>query len=170
MNKPKHSSTFTQISKDDRVLSASDTAAEFNPYFGSVFTKTNPLSPHLTCDTLNCVMDDISIILRNSSVRYRSLRSKFGATPWWYFSQVIEEDKTIVRTISAALLQQSIDKTNVPNAWKLARVIPIFTSCDPSELINYRPISFTRMPCKLLEHIISLTFIKYLMQQNYCFS
>ena len=38
--------------------------------------------------------------------------------------------------------------------WKTANVVPVYYKGPVSEAENYRPISLTCIPCKLLEHIV----------------
>ena len=42
----------------------------------------------------------------------------------------------------------------VPDEWRLATVIPVFKKSCPSSPNNYRPISLTCVPCKIMESII----------------
>ena len=49
---------------------------------------------------------------------------------------------------------QSIDSGDIPKEWTLANISPLFRKGDISLACKYRPVSFTCVPCKLLEHII----------------
>jgi len=42
----------------------------------------------------------------------------------------------------------------LPGAWKIANITPIYKKDEKEKPCNYRPISLTSIPCKLLEHII----------------
>ena len=56
----------------------------------------------------------------------------------------------------AHLFQQSIDTGESPKEWSLANICPLFKKSDRSLACNYRPVSLTCVPCKLLEHIVLL--------------
>ena len=45
-------------------------------------------------------------------------------------------------------------KSTLPNQWRMANVVPIFKKGLKSKPNNYRPVSLTSIPCKMIEHII----------------
>ena len=48
----------------------------------------------------------------------------------------------------------SLRTGKLPDEWKLAHVTPIHKSGSEDLPNNYRPISLTSIPCKMLEHIV----------------
>ena len=52
------------------------------------------------------------------------------------------------------IFQLSIDTGKLPLPWKSAIVTPIHKKGPKDEPSNYRPISLTSIPCKMLEHIV----------------
>ena len=52
------------------------------------------------------------------------------------------------------IFQSSLDTGDLPTVWKTANVAPIYKKGPVSEPANYRPVSLTCIPCKLLEHIV----------------
>ena len=56
--------------------------------------------------------------------------------------------------VFAHLFQQSIDTGEIPKEWSLANICPLYKKGDRSLARNYRPVSLTCIPCKLLEHIV----------------
>ena len=61
--------------------------------------------------------------------------------------------------VFAHLFQQSIDTGEIPKEWSLANICPLFSKSDRSIACNYRPVSLTCVPCKLLEHIVRSNII-----------
>ena len=60
------------------------------------------------------------------------------------------------------IFNNSFMSSSVPDEWRLATVIPVFKKGCPSSPNNYRPISLTCIPCKIMESIIKdhkLTFL-----------
>ena len=55
----------------------------------------------------------------------------------------------------ANLFQQSLDQGYLPSDWKSANICPLYKKGDRGVPSNYRPVSITSIPCKLLEHIVA---------------
>lgn len=72
-------------------------------------------------------------------------------------------------TILSHIFQQSLSTGELPNDWKVGKIMPIFKSGDKSDANNYRPISLTSVPCKLLEHIIFTNVVHHLECNNFFF-
>ena len=52
------------------------------------------------------------------------------------------------------IVLSAIDTGEIPKEWSLANSCPLFNKSDRSLACNYRPVSLTCVPCKLLEHIV----------------
>jgi hypothetical protein len=50
----------------------------------------------------------------------------------------------------AKIYRQSLDSGNVPQDWEKAKDVPIFKKGTKSDPGNYRPVSLTSVPCKIL--------------------
>ncbi|XP_071476520.1 uncharacterized protein [Diadema antillarum] len=51
---------------------------------------------------------------------------------------------------------------DVPEDWKKAAVVPIFKKGERCKAVNYRPVSFTSIVCKTLEHIVCSNILDHL--------
>ena len=47
-----------------------------------------------------------------------------------------------------------LTRVNFPKTWSLANICPLYKKGDRALACNYRPVSLTCVPCKLLEHIV----------------
>ena len=54
----------------------------------------------------------------------------------------------------------------IPKEWKLANISPLFKKGDRSLACNYRPLSLTCVPCKLLEHIVCSNIMAHLNEHK----
>ena len=76
--------------------------------------------------------------------------------------RVLKELATELGPVFAHLFQQSIDTGEIPKEWSLANICPLFKKSDRSLACNYRPVSLTCVPCKLLEHIVCSNIMAHL--------
>ena len=59
--------------------------------------------------------------------------------------------------------------TPFPRDWKTAIVVPIFKKGAREDPANYRPVSLTSVPCKIMESLIKDKLTEYL-EMNYTIS
>ena len=64
------------------------------------------------------------------------------------------------------IINKSLDTGIIPDDLKIAKVIPIYKSSDPSLLKNYRPISLLPAFSKLLEKIMYDKLMSFLVSKN----
>ena len=69
--------------------------------------------------------------------------------------RVLRELHKEVAPILTAIYRSSLQTGVVPDDWKEALVAPVFKKGEQYDPINYRPISLTSIPYKILEHITS---------------
>ena len=60
------------------------------------------------------------------------------------------------------IYRTSLDRGEIPRDWKDAGVTPIFKKGKRYEAKNYRPVSLTSIPCKILESIIKEEIVLHL--------
>ena len=66
------------------------------------------------------------------------------------------------------MINESLKSGVFPSELKLARVVPIFKSGDPSFLTNYRPISVLSFFSKVFEKIVCNLVFDFLVIMKYC--
>ena len=71
----------------------------------------------------------------------------------WHFMWGADRSSRRNCPISAIYIQ-SLTTGEVPGDWKCANVTPVLKKGSKKEACNYRPVSLTSVPCKILEHII----------------
>ena len=60
----------------------------------------------------------------------------------------------------------SLSTAEIPDDWRMANITPLYKKGNKSDPSNYRPVSLTSIPCKLLEHIIKSSVYRHLEQHN----
>lgn len=62
---------------------------------------------------------------------------------------------------------QSIQTSTLPLDWKVGKVVPLHKSGNTQSPLNYRPISLTSVPCKILEHVIYSNLVSFLESNSF---
>ena len=60
------------------------------------------------------------------------------------------------------LYQKSLTEGKLPREWKFAKITPIYKKGGKRKPENYRPVSLTSQPCKILERIIRSNITEHL--------
>ena len=76
--------------------------------------------------------------------------------------RVLKELATELGPVFAHLFQKSLDTGEIPKEWPLANICPLYKKGDRALACNYRPVSLTCVPCKLLEHIVCSNIMAHL--------
>lgn len=69
--------------------------------------------------------------------------------------------------ILQCLFSQSYNSGTLPKDWKMGKIVPLHKSGDANNLSNYRPITLTSVPSKIMEHVIFSHLVEFL-EEN-CF-
>jgi hypothetical protein len=65
------------------------------------------------------------------------------------------------------LLNASLKAGSIPRTWSQAIVCPIYKGGDRHQASNYRPISLTSIPCKILEKLVKRNILTQLSSVNF---
>ena len=68
--------------------------------------------------------------------------------------------------VLSAIFTSSYSSGKIPDAWRLAQISPIFKKGSRSAPGNYRPISLTSIPCKLMERMVRDAMMDHLYSNN----
>ena len=60
----------------------------------------------------------------------------------------------------------SLEEGTIPQAWKIANIIPIYKKGLHSNPLNYRPVSLTSVCSKTMERLIAKELMNYLEINN----
>ena len=140
-------------------------AEEFNGQFTDVFTKTVHNQVPLL-DRSAPFMDEIVVTKEGVTKLLKGLNPSKALGPDELHPRVLKELAKELGPVFAHLFQQSINTGEIPREWSLANICPLFQKGDRSLACNYRPVSLTCIPCKLLEHIVCSNIMGHLDQYN----
>ena len=92
-------------------------------------------------------MDDIVVRKEGVTKLLEGLNTSKALGPDELHPRVLKQLVTELSTVIAYLLQQSINKSEIPKEWSLANICPLFKKGDRSLACNYRLVSLTCIPC-----------------------
>ena len=107
-------------------------------------------------------MNDIVISKDGVIKLLKGLNPSEALGPGELHPRVLKELATELGPVFAHLFHQSMDTGEIPKEWSLANICPLFKKSDRSLACNYRPVSLTCVPCKLLEHIVCSNIMAHL--------
>ena len=73
--------------------------------------------------------------------------------------KLLKEAASMLKYPLCRLFNLALTLSTFPSEWKYANVIPVFKKDFPSNLKNYRPISFISILAKVMERLVYAIFI-----------
>ncbi|KAK2166213.1 hypothetical protein NP493_1331g00010 [Ridgeia piscesae] len=134
--------------------------------FQSVFTRDGGSAPPHLDPPQHPIISDININTAGVCKLLKAINPHKACGPDQIPNVIL---KNCADTLSPALrdiFQRSLDTAVLPSDWRTANVSAVFKKGDKHLPENYRPISLTSVPCKILEHIIYRHLMTYLEEHN----
>lgn len=142
----------------------------FNNYFSSVFTQEDHSTTPPLVDADYQYMSPIEISVSGIAALINNLKISTSAGIDDINTKILKSTVIHSSNILFHIFRQSLSTGEIPRDWKIGKIIPIFKSGDKTNAQNYRPISLTSVPCKILEHIIVSAVAQHLDSNNFFFS
>ena len=140
-------------------------AEVLNEYYQSVFTKENNQSiPPVNNQNLN--MPDINFTTNGILKLLSKLNPQKANGPDKIPIRFLKDYADDISKFLKNILQNSYNTGDLPQDWLTSDVIPVFKKVKQNLASNYRPVSLTAIPCKLMEHIIYTHIIPHCDSQN----
>ena len=131
-----------------------DKAEILNRQFTSVFTPEEPDCETTVSGPSYPPLKDLVINVKGVEKLLTTIQPNKAAGPDQIPCRILKELAPELAPVLTAIFTQSLQTGQIPSKWSTANVSPVFKkgqTCLPG---NYRPISLTCVPCKLMEHII----------------
>lgn len=145
------------LKKDGKLVSDNKTMANtLNSFFGSVFSDTDPTAIQVSIDQqiFGDPVSGVNISERDILKKINNLKSNSAAGPDNISAKFLQTFSSQVSVPLRLIFNKSLQTGEVPADWKCGNITPIFKKGPKSNPGNYRPVSLTSIPCKLLESII----------------
>ena len=140
----------------------------FNQYFHSVFTTENELMPSPPSVFEDPTLEDV--VISPAAVREKLLKLKVdrpdGLRPDGLHTRVLRETAVAIAEPWAQLFRSSVDSGNLLSDWREYEIVPIFKKGSKQCPANYRPVTLTAVPCKILEASVRDQLTEHLTRTN----
>ncbi|XP_061469435.1 uncharacterized protein LOC133378834 isoform X1 [Rhineura floridana] len=151
------------------VLKNDETAEKLNEFFASVFTVEDigqiP-EPELTFAGRDSEELRQIVVTREEVLGLiDNIKTDKSLGPDDIHLRVLKELKGEIADLLTKICNLSLGSSSVPEDWKVANVTPIFKRGSRGDPGNYRPVSLTSVPGKLVESIIKARLTKHIEEQ-----
>jgi hypothetical protein len=156
------------ITKDKRVLTEEkDMAEELNKFFSSVFTREDLTNiPEPEKEQVQSRMKEIRVSKGEIKKKIQKLRKEAAAGPDGIKPRLLQQLEDSILLPLEMLFNRSLETGEIPQEWRTAKVTPIFKKGAKGDPGNYRPVSLTSVPCKILESIVKDRIMDHLMENK----
>jgi hypothetical protein len=141
-------------------------AETLSKQFKSVFTQedTNelpnkPPSPHPDVPPLLITSQGVAALLSK-------IKPHKATGPDDIPGRILKECSEEIAPALTFIFQQTLDTGDIPDDWRTANIVPVFKKGSRAKPANYRPVSLTSIPCKIIEHILVSHIMDHLDQHD----
>jgi Reverse transcriptase (RNA-dependent DNA polymerase) len=131
-----------------------EVAEALNKFFASVFTKEDRTRMPTKIPETDNMLNTVEITEEKVKKKIKNLRADSAAGPDGLHPKLLKETCNEIAYPLCIIFRRSLNENEIPTDWKRATVTPIYKSGTRTDPGNYRPVSLTSVPCKLLESII----------------
>ena len=133
----------------------------FADAFISVYIADPPSNPSQHQST-HAVMDEFTLSFDELLRKLLELDPSSSAGPDGIHPRLMKECAQVLVSPLCQVLRKSLDEGLLPEEWKVSRVVPIFKGGSKAVALNYRPVSLTSTPCKIMERLLVDHIVDYL--------
>ena len=144
------------------VSDGKDMANALNNFFSSVFTKEHPGPvPQAERIQSESVLTDVKFSCETVKKKLAALRN--GASgPDGITPKFLKEYANELAPALTMIFNKSMCEGLVPEDWRVANVTPIFKKGSKGDPGNYRPVSLTSVPCRVMEACLRDIIVEHL--------
>ena len=134
--------------------------------FSSVFTCEPKGDVPQLAQRTEAHIKDLKVTAERVKIELVKLNANKSCGPDEIHPRMLKELSDQIAVPLAFLLNTTMEKKEIPADWKNAYVSPIFKKGARNIASNYRPISLTSIPCKIMESIVKETVLKHMVDNN----
>ena len=138
-----------------------------NTFFAGVFTQEELSSmPVLSERITGQEVSELEVTPDNIRSKLASLNPSSAPGPDGIHPRILRETSHVICIPLALFFNRVLETGAIPHEWKLGRVVPIFKKGDKKDPRNYRPVSLTSVPCKVLESLVRDRLVAHLTDSH----
>lgn len=151
------------------------TSADFSTFFSSVVDRLIMDIPDSGCHDLR-IPDNIKpctdcfflapVTEPEVGSAILSLKNTSSTDAFEINSRITKHTIGILAPLLTELFNRCISDDTFPDAFKIARIVPVFKSGDTRDASNYRPIAITTLFGKIFELILKERLVKYFVKHS----
>ena len=136
------------------VSDSKEMADMLNRYFSSVFTSERDEPPVVQEMFVRNRLENITVTAKKVREKILALKPDSAPGPDGLTGHLLQGLVDEVSPVLAQIFSKSLEEGEVPADWRSANVTPIFKKGARTKQENYRPVSLTSIPCKIMESIV----------------
>jgi hypothetical protein len=156
------------LSKEKKLITEEkEIAEELNKFFSSVFTKEDLQSvPEPEVENVRKKMEPVRIEQQQIRNKIKKLRKTAAPGPDGITPALLQSLGEAVILPLEIIYNKSMESGCTPEDWRKANVTPIHKKGTKGDPGNYRPVSLTSIPCKIMESIIKDRIMCHLLDNE----
>ena len=149
---------------DGSLSSGNQEKAEtLNTFFSSVFTAETVPLPDPGYNFIGAILEHVDITAEMVELKLCNLRPSSSPGPDRLHPRVLRETAQSLARPMSQLFRESLETGVLPDDWRLGEVVPIFKKGDKQCPANYRPVSLTAVPCKVMESVVRDALVDHMV-------
>ena len=155
------------INNSGQVVTSDEAkAGMFNEYFASTGVVDDGKAPYCFCANLTSTLETIIFTEAHIISVIKKLKPNLSSGPDGLTPLLFKQLKFCLARPLSLLFNQLLSVGAVPDEWKSAIIVPVFKKGSAGDTANYRPISLTSVPCKIMERIVAQHIYDHLLKCN----
>jgi len=135
--------------------------------FGSVFILSSTHAPTVVSKYSSQCEINVNIFSPEGILKYIERLDPRKSTEMYHIHPFVVKSCAVAFSEALSVIfSRSFISSRIPDAWRLAQISPIFKKGSRSSPDNYRPISLTSVPCKLMKRIVRDVMMEHLYSNN----
>ena len=141
-------------------------AEKLNKFFSTVLTKEDITTvPMLPAETEKR-FQNIEVTEEKIKKKIKELKENGACGPDEMGAKILQIGVNHLVGPLCHIYNLSLKTGKIPKDWRHARVAPIYKKGPKGEAGNYRPVSLTSVPCRILESLIKDDLMTHLLQEK----